>query len=226
MLSSDCHLKGIMAPESDISNEDGLYEDGELNMFARTERLLLRPSWPEDAEHLHNAIADHDIVRNLALAPWPYNLDDARSFIAAPQSITHPNFFLFRRTDGAPQLIGGCGLSDSTGESEIGYWIARPYWGLGYASEAARAVVDIARAIGHRNLVAGHFTDNPASRRVLEKAGFRSTGRVAMRHSKGRGHAVPCAMFELSLEDDEGGAMGEPDFRDILIPYDAQLIAA
>lgn len=173
-------------------------------MFARTERLLLRPCWPEDAHDLYQAIADEGIVRNLARAPWPYTEDEAKRFAALQHSEYYPTFVLMQRTDGAPRLVGACGLGDHDGEAELGYWISRPFWGLGYASEAAKAVVGIARAIGHERLVAGHFTDNPASGRVLRKAGFRPTGRTEPRHSNGRGLLAPCALYERSLtgEDD------------------------
>ncbi len=196
-------------------------------MFARTDRLLLRPSWPEDAGALLKAVADEAIVRNLGSLPWPYNEDHARAFVAREHSPYYPSFLLFQRTDGAPRLIGACGLHNNHGEAELGYWIARPYWGLGFASEAARAVVAIARAIGHDRLVAGHFTDNPASARVLRKIGFRATGRTVMQHSKGRGHPVQCAMFERSLaSDDNDGGEGGDRAGDMIMPYDAQLIAA
>lgn len=175
-------------------------------MFARTERLLLRPSWPEDAADLHRAIADEGIVRNLASAPWPYSEDDAVRFATADHDATYPAFLLMLRTDAAPRLIGTCGLGQRNGEAELGYWIARPYWGLGFASEAGRAVMHVAKAIGHHKLVAGHFTDNPASGRVLRKLGFRDTGRSEQRHSKGRGKAMACAIYEKSLvESDEPG---------------------
>lgn len=172
-------------------------------MFARTERLLLRPSWPEDAQELHRAINDETIVRNLARAPWPYGLDDARSFVASAQPTLYPNFMLMLRTDGAPRLIGSCGLGEHKGEAELGYWIARPYWGLGFATEAGRAVVRIAHAIGHERLIAGHFMDNPASGRVLRKLGFRSTGQVEQRHSLGRGQIVESALYEKELTPTE-----------------------
>ena len=100
-------------------------------MFARTERLLLRPSWPEDAQELHAAIADEGIVRNLARAPWPYTADDAVHFTAQAHDERHPAFLLMLRTKGAPRLVGGCGIGDLDGEAELGFWIARPYWGLG-----------------------------------------------------------------------------------------------
>ena len=175
-------------------------------MFARTERLLLRPSWPEDAQELHQAIADEGIVRNLARAPWPYTADDAVHFTAQAYGERHPAFLLMLRTKGAPRLVGGCGIGDLDGEAELGYWIARPYWGLGFATEASRAVINIAKAIGHNKLIASHFTDNPASGNVLRKLGFQSTGKIAQRQSKGRGEAAACAMYERAL----AGAGSEP----------------
>jgi RimJ/RimL family protein N-acetyltransferase len=174
----------------------------ESAMFARTERLLLRPSWPEDASAIYEAIADEGIVRNLARAPWPYTPEDAAHFAGAEPSKMFPNFMLMLRTNGAPQLIGSCGLGDRDGEVELGYWIARPFWGQGYAAEAAKAVVGIARALGYRKLVAGHFTDNPASGRVLRKVGFRPLGRCEQRYSAGRGREATSALFELPLHGD------------------------
>jgi RimJ/RimL family protein N-acetyltransferase len=171
-------------------------------MFARTERLLLRPSWPEDAQELHKAISDESIVRNLASAPWPYTIDEAVRFATTNHDERFPAFLLMLRTDGAPRLIGACGLGEHEGEAELGYWIARPYWGLGFATEAGRAVVDVAKAIGHKKLVASHFVDNPASGRVLRKLGFTDSGKTAQRHSKGRDASTTCALYEMAVDDD------------------------
>lgn len=170
-------------------------------MFARTERLLLRPSWPEDARELHQSIADEGIVRNLASAPWPYTQEEAVRFATLNHDDRHPAFLLMLRTDSTPRLIGACGLGERNGEAELGYWIARPYWGLGFASEAGRAVINIAKAIGHKKLVAGHFVDNPASGRVLRKLGFHNTGKSEPRRSEGRGQTATCALYEKSLND-------------------------
>ena len=170
-------------------------------MFARTERLLLRPSWPEDANEIYRAIADEGIVRNLARAPWPYTAEDAARFAGQDHDPRHPAFLLMLRTNGAPRLIGACGIGNLDGDAELGYWIARPYWGLGFANEASRAVVHIAKAIGHKKLIAGHFTDNPSSGKVLRKLGFQKTGSIVQRHSTGRGEAVDCAQYQKSLED-------------------------
>lgn len=171
-------------------------------MFARTERLLLRPSWPEDAGPLFRAIADEAIVRNLARAPWPYSFEDAVRFVGGDRQDLFPSFILYQRTSGAPVIVGACGLSQQGDAAEMGYWIARPYWGQGFASEAGRAVIDIARTIGHKKLVAGHFADNPASGSVLRKLGFCLTGKREERFSAGRGGAATALLYEQDLSGD------------------------
>jgi RimJ/RimL family protein N-acetyltransferase len=169
-------------------------------MFTRTERLLLRPGWAEDAPALAAAIADERIVRNLATAPWPYRLRDAEAFLAQPRDPLLPSFLVFERTDGAPRLVGSCGLGRRpSGAVELGYWIARSFWGRGIATEASRALLDIARALGLPSLQASHFLDNPASGRVLEKLGFEPIGIVAPRLSCARGTEAPARLFRLEL---------------------------
>lgn len=169
-------------------------------MFALTERLLLRPGWIEDAPALTKAIADKAIVTKLARAPWPYHLHHAEEFLGRVRDPRYPDCLIFARTLGAPRLIGGMGLERiEDGTAELGYWIARPYWGLGFATEAGRAVVSTAReSLRLPKIVAGHAIDNPASGRVLNKLGFRPTGRVVPRRSAARGESVPCLMFELA----------------------------
>ena len=171
-------------------------------MFARTERLLLRPGWAEDAPALAAAIADEMIVRNLATAPWPYRLRDAEAFLAQPRDPVLPSFLIFERTDGAPRLVGSCGLGRRpSGAVELGYWIARPFWGHGYATEAGIALIDIAKALGIAYLEGSHFLDNPASARVLEKLGFKPIGISAPRLSCARGTEAQARMLRLSLAD-------------------------
>jgi RimJ/RimL family protein N-acetyltransferase len=170
-------------------------------MFARTERLLLRPGWSEDAAALLHAIRDERVVRNLANAPWPYSLADAEAFLARDRDPREASCLIFMRTLGPPRLIGGIGFGRlPAGEVEFGYWIAQPYWGLGFATEAGRAALANARhSLRLDRLVAGHFVDNPASGRVLRKLGFRPKGGTALRYSAGRGAEAPCRLFELDL---------------------------
>ena len=169
-------------------------------MFTRTARLLLRPGWAEDAPALASAIGDQRVVRNLATAPWPYGLRDAEAFLTRPRDPLLPSLLIFERTDGDPLLAGGCGLGRTpSGGVELGYWIARPFWGRGFATEAATAVIDIARTLRLPRLVASYFLDNPASGRVLEKLGFEPTGVIAPRLSCGRGTEGLARMLTLQL---------------------------
>lgn len=170
-------------------------------MFARTERLLLRPGWIEDAPALAAAIADETVVRNLATAPWPYRLSDAENWLTAPRDPVLPHFLIFARTAGPPELVGACGLARRpSGAAELGYWIARGYWGRGYATEACSALVEIAGTLGLARLDAAHFADNPASGRVLQKLGFRPTGLSLVRTSCARPAPAPVRILRLELD--------------------------
>src|SRR5437764_13303831 len=179
-------------------------------MFARTPRLLLRPGFPEDAPALAAAIADKAIARNLVSVPWPYRMRDAEAFLASPRDPVLPSFLIFERTQGAPQLIGACGLRRRpSGAVEMGYWIAKPFWGRGFATEGCSALIDVTAALGLSNLEGSHFLDNPASARVLEKLGFEPRGLIAPRMSCARGTEVPARLMRLELtasaaaDDDE-----------------------
>ena len=172
-------------------------------MFARTERLLLRPGWAEDAPARAAAISDERIVRNLATAPWPYELRDAEAFLASPRDPVLPSLLAFERTDGAPRLVGACGLGRRpSGAVELGYWIARAHWGRGFATEAGGALIDIARTLGLTQLEGSHFVDNPASARVLEKLGFKPIGITAPRMSCARGVEADSRLLRLVLRDE------------------------
>jgi len=172
-------------------------------MFARTSRLLLRPGWHDDAAALSLALNDRDLARNLARVPHPYAIADAEQFLGLPIDHRHPKLLAFLRTRGTPRLVGGCGLTAcEDGSVEIGYWVARPYWGLGFGTEQTRALVHAARAMGHRTIRARHAVDNPASGRVLRKLGFRPTGSFDRVHSAARGEDVLTIVFEDSGEVD------------------------
>lgn len=165
-------------------------------MFHRSERLFLRPPFPEDWQAILTRLNDEQVTRNLGRAPWPYGETDAQSFAGMKQDPRLPHFLVTLPGEG---VIGSAGLGAHDGKAEIGYWIGRDYWGRGFATEAGRAVVEIARTLGHPRLTAGHFVDNPASGRVLYKIGFQPTGQIRKRHSLARGREVDSVEFELDL---------------------------
>jgi len=186
-------------------------------MFIRSERLFLRPGWPEDSCDILEAIDDMAVARNLAQAPWPYAAADARAFAGRAQDQRYPHFIITRpHGPHGGDVVGSIALADVAGEAMLGYWIAQRAWGQGYATEAARAVLDLARMLGHTRVVAAHFIDNAASARVLEKLGFAPTGEVSMAYCPARGASVATVTRAIKLgapamaAPDDGGASGAP----------------
>jgi RimJ/RimL family protein N-acetyltransferase len=185
-------------------------------MFARTARLTLRPGWPEDAPALLGAINHRVVAEKLARVPWPYTLADAEDWLARPGSPGDQAMLICAHDLGdAPVLVGAIGLHPGDAGLELGYWLTPAAWGRGYATEAGRQVVAIARyALGVRRLAAYHHLDNPGSGHVLRKLGFREVGREP-RGSVGRGRAVDSAVMQLDLDDDrcdeDGFAADRPD---------------
>lgn len=187
-------------------------------MFFRSERLFLRPGWPEDWAELLARIADEAVVMNLATAPWPYTPEDARAFAAREQAHRAPHFLVTLPGADGTRVIGCAGLGGSGNADELGYWIAREHWGQGYATEAVRAVLDVARMLGHRRITACHFVDNPASGRVLTKAGFQRVGRPVTAFSQARGGNALALAYAIDLVAPDGTGEGNdgPDLRPVM----------
>lgn len=169
-------------------------------MFARTPRLTLRPGWPEDAPALVAAIAHEPVCTMLGRAPWPYTLADAEAFLALPRDHRSPGLMILAHEGPNTRVVGGIGLTQDDAGHEFGYWLTPDAWGRGYATEAGRAMLDIARyALGLRHIHAGHYRDNPGSGRVLRKLGFRETG-VGLRACRARGADVAGVNYALELD--------------------------
>ncbi len=187
-------------------------------MFIRSERLFLRPAWPEEWDELVELINDEALVGNMATLPWPFTAADARESAARVPDRLLPHFFITLPSADGAKLLGSAGLGRLGDGVELGYWIARSYRGQGYAAEAARAVLSLARTLGHRRIIANHFTDNAASERVLRTIGFAPTGERSTRFSLGRGEAAPTQVFAIELGEVCGGerdgiAGGDPAMR-------------
>ncbi|MBV9508656.1 MAG: GNAT family N-acetyltransferase [Caulobacteraceae bacterium] len=162
-----------------------------------TPRLTLRAPAPEDAETIALLAGDLDVARMTTRVPHPYSRADADQFISRMQGCDLLREVAFAIDCEGAGLVGMIGLHP-TGRvgPEIGYWIGRPYWGRGIATEAAAAALAWAgKDWGRRVVVSGHFADNPASGRVLEKAGFLYTGEIEPRRSAARTEAAPTRMM-------------------------------
>jgi RimJ/RimL family protein N-acetyltransferase len=142
-----------------------------------TRRLVLRPPRRNDLDPLVAAIDDASVSRMLAVVPHPYRRSDGLAFLTSASKAAKAgrtlNLSIF--SDGT--LIGGIGISGLPGRCELGYWLARACWGRGFATEAGHAVLAYAfDVLGLRLIRSGVFTDNPGSRRVQAKLGFRRVG--------------------------------------------------
>ena len=169
-------------------------------MFIRTERLFLRPGWPEDIDDLIEALGDQALRRTVEVSALPKSREGLRDYLGKPRDPRLPHFFMYLRDAHGARLVGGIGLGRHGDEIEVGYWIAESHRGRGYALEALRAVLDHARALGHRRLVARHFSDGGATMRVLEAAGFRAAGEDQPRYSGGRGGTAPARYHVVELD--------------------------
>ncbi len=144
----------------------------------RTARLVLRAPAAGDIDAIVAGIGDFDVARMLARVPHPYARADAERFLAfaATEHAAGTSLHLMIDKDGA--VIGGLGLDGRPPLSlEFGYWLRRSHWGLGLATEAARAFLAHAfDSLGCERIPSGVFAGNPASLRVQDKLGFTVTG--------------------------------------------------
>jgi RimJ/RimL family protein N-acetyltransferase len=158
-----------------------------------TERLVLRAPRFEDAKRVAALVNDRRIAENTARIPHPYTMADAREWIGAVTSQAAETYLI---TVGG-EIVGACGLDIRDGMPELGYWLGVPFWGNGFATEAARALIDHAFAhLGHEVVIAGARISNPASRRVLEKCGFQWSG-VGLFRIRALNSSAPLDRFRL-----------------------------
>ncbi len=143
-------------------------------------RLRLRLLVTSDAGDVQRLAGDFAVADTTLSIPHPYPDGVAESWIAslrAPEAANRITYALTERSSGA--LIGAMGLAvDPAHErGELGYWVGKPFWSQGYATEAARVVLTYAfGTLGLHRVHARRFARNPASGRVLEKIGMRQEG--------------------------------------------------
>lgn len=146
-------------------------------LVLHTPRCVLRQPDAGDIPALVDILGDWEVASRLARIPYPYTADHARFFVEQI-ALAELAWAIVERASN--DLIGVAGLAPYTpepGTLELGYYLGRPHWGCGFATEASAVVIAYgAGLVGQRALRAGYFADNPASGRVLEKLGFVATG--------------------------------------------------
>ena len=167
-----------------------------------TERLILSPLVRADLGELAALAGDRAVAERTTAIPHPYHPEDAeRWFAARVERAGEIVFAIRRRADGL--MLGCVGLvpPEDDAPMQLGYFLGQLYWGQGYMTEAAGAVVDhVFATLGEPILQSGAFPDNRASLRVLEKLGMTVTGR-ALRPAPARGGDREVVLTDITAED-------------------------
>jgi RimJ/RimL family protein N-acetyltransferase len=164
-----------------------------MTLIIQTERLLLRPFRDDDAPALAALAGNLKVARMTARIGHPSTETMARHWIGSHAALRESGEGYSFAVLLADALVGAVGVErNGKGGYELGYWIGEPWWGCGFATEAAAAVVRFAaETLGAGALEAGFLYDNPASGRVLAKCGFVRTGEI-MQWCEARSEAVLC----------------------------------
>ncbi len=148
-----------------------------------TERLLLRSLTFEDAEDIQCLAGEYDVAATLCYMPHPYEDGMAEEWIRSCSKKFEKdkalNFAITLKTE--QNFIGAIEirLDPEIENGELGFWIGKPYWGCGYCTEAAKAVVAYGfQVLKLDRICAYHFENNLASGRVLQKIGMHYEGRL------------------------------------------------
>ena len=165
-----------------------------------TPRLVLRPFEAGDAAEVTRLVADGRIADTTRNIPHPYRQEMAEHWIASLgpnfQAGTQATFAITSAADHADHrlhtLLGAIGLTIARADqrAEMGYWLGVPFWGQGYTTEAATALLRYGfTELGLHRIMATHIARNPASGRVMQKIGMRYEGTL-------RDHYVKNDAFE------------------------------
>ena len=161
-----------------------------------TERLTLRRPTLADVKAIARLANDRRIAENTRRLPHPYSQDHAVAFVRAMANDKSETAFLIENNH---TPVGMVGVNWREPEApELGYWLGVEYWGQGFATEAARAVIDFTfEEFDIEHLMSGTRVANPTSRNILEKCGFQWSG-VELHRFEALGSSTPVDCFRLS----------------------------
>ena len=167
----------------------------EAQPILKTSRLTLRPFSLADAPRVQELAGDERVSAMTINIPHPYEDGMAEHWISthAEAFSTGERIVYAVTISQTSELIGAIGLTQLTkADGNLGYWIGVPYWGYGYCTEAAGAVVEFALTqYGLPMVYARHLTENRASGRVILKNGFSHVGTEPM-DIKGKSRTLEC----------------------------------
>ncbi|MES2491677.1 MAG: GNAT family protein [Pseudomonadota bacterium] len=141
-------------------------------MFIRSERLFLRPGWPEDRRAIAALGTANANPRHSLADQWPSRWESAQAGAAAASDPRYPRFLVTLPTGDGSTIIGSLALTAQGTDAELSCAIAPDFRNRGYATEAVRSLAPLARILGHRRLIARHGADDRAAARMLRKAGY------------------------------------------------------
>lgn len=164
-----------------------------------TERLVLRTPHLEDTDALACLANNARVATMVSRMPHPYTRRDATDFIRRSKTgaIGKCVYAVTNADDG--RFLGCCGIEpqDDPSTLELGYWIGEPFWGKGYATEAAHAVIDMAFRTRNADCIDVRCrVTNAGSRRVIHKSGFQYQG-TGMVKSLALDSTVPVEWYRL-----------------------------
>jgi RimJ/RimL family protein N-acetyltransferase len=178
----------------------------------KTTRLTLRPPEEADLDRIVELIGDYEVSKMLAVVPHPYTHQDGRDWLARTAGSVEDGEVVFA-IDHGDGLMGCVSVGKLPSRPSLGYWLGRPYWGKGYMSEAACAVLTwVFEKHGIDTVFSQAMDENPASLNVMRKLGFSVEGRGSC-ESMARGVARPATRTRLEREvffrhvrpEDQGG---------------------
>jgi [ribosomal protein S5]-alanine N-acetyltransferase len=170
-------------------------------VLIETPRLEIRPWREADIAELLPLIGAREVAATTLRVPHPYEPKHAREFLASMARENELRLAMRLRSDG--RLCGGIGLHPEMphNRAELGYWIGVPYWGKGYATEAAIAVVRYGfDKIKLNRIFAHYFKHNPASGKVLMKIGMKHEG-CLRQHVLKWGEFVDLEVYSMLREE-------------------------
>lgn len=174
-----------------------------------TERLILRPFELSDAADVQRYAGDYEVAKMTTNIPHPYEDGMAEEWIGTHEKkfVENSELTLAITHKQENYLIGAIGLVHIEKEhqhAEMGYWIGKPFWGKGYCTEAARAMLDYSfNSVNLNRVYANHMVHNPASGKVMQKIGMKYEGRLR-KHFNKWGEYVDIDIYGILREEFPG----------------------